>query len=68
MNFYLNIISSKISFLLNPLSKEGTCKVRNEIEAKRNEIKQNETKPNETKRNRSKRNETKCNVVSFPFV
>ena len=54
----LNTISSKISFLLNPLSKEGTCKVRNEIEAKQNEterneteVKQNETKPNETKRN-----------------
>jgi hypothetical protein len=31
----------KISFLLNPLSKEGTCKVRNEI-------KQNETKRNVT--------------------
>ena len=44
----------------------GTCKVRNEIETKRNrtkrnEIKQNKTKQNETKRNRSKRNETKCN-------
>ena len=45
---------------------KGTCKVRNEIETKRNrmkrnEIKQNETKPNETKRSGSKRNETKCN-------
>ena len=51
----LNTISSKISFLLNPLSKEGTCKVRNE------------TKLNKMKRNRSKRNEAKCSVVSFRF-
>ena len=41
----------------------GTCKVRNEIETKRNkternEIKRNETKPIETKRIFSK---TKCN-------
>jgi hypothetical protein len=39
----------------------GTCKVRNEIETKRNETEQNETKSNETKRNQSKRNETKRN-------
>ena len=37
----------------------GTCKVRNEIETKRNETKPNETKRNQTKRNQSKRNETK---------
>ena len=42
----------------------GTCKVRNEIETKRNELKRNEicrneTKSTETKRNLPKRNETK---------
>jgi hypothetical protein len=37
-------VCSKISFLLNPLSKEGTCKVRNEIETKRNQTKRNRTK------------------------
>jgi hypothetical protein len=43
----------------------GTCKMRNEIETKRNEINRNETKFTETKRNRTetkltetKRNET----------
>ena len=41
----LNTISSEISFLLNPLSKEGTCKVKNEIETKRNR-KRNEIKQN----------------------
>ena len=49
---------------------KGTCKVRNEIETKRNrmkrnEIKRNETKPIETKRNEFKRNETKRNEI-FP--
>ena len=34
----------------------GTCKVRNEIETKRNR-----TKRNQTKRNETDRNETKCN-------
>jgi hypothetical protein len=53
----LNTISSKISFLLNPLSKEGTCKVRNEIETKRSETKSNKTKRNEPDRNETKRNE-----------
>ena len=33
-----------------------TCKMRNEIETKRNEINRNETKFTETKRNKSKRN------------
>jgi hypothetical protein len=37
----------------------GTCKVRNEIETKRNEMKPNETKRNQTKRNETDRNETK---------
>ena len=41
--------------------KQSTCKVRNEIETKRNETERNETKSIETKRNRSKRNETKSN-------
>jgi hypothetical protein len=49
----------------NPLSKEGTYKVRNEMETKRNETKPNEAKRNQTKRNETERNETKCNVVSF---
>ena len=45
---------------------EGTYKVRNEIETKRNETKrneinENETTWNETKRNQQKRNETKRN-------
>jgi viroplasmin and RNaseH domain-containing protein len=53
----LNTISSKISFLLNPLSKEGTCKVRNEIETKRNRTKRNEIKQNETKPIEMKRSE-----------
>ena len=44
----------------------GICKVRNEIETKRNSTKRNETERNETKSNktkhhRTKRNETKCN-------
>jgi hypothetical protein len=40
----------------------GTCKVRNEIETKRNQSKRNETNRNETKpieTNETKRNETK---------
>ena len=41
----------------------GTCKVRNEIETKRNE-----TKSNETKQNQTKRNETTLHFVSFRFV
>jgi hypothetical protein len=39
-----------------------TCKVRNEIETKRNETngkKRNQSKRNETNRNETKRNETK---------
>ena len=38
--------------------KQGTCKVRNEIETKRNE----------TERNEIKRNETKRRYISFRFV
>jgi hypothetical protein len=41
----------------------GTCKVRNEIETKRNE-----TKRNRTKRNKIKRNEMKRRYISFRFV
>ena len=41
----------------------GTCKMRNEIKTKRNEINRNETKFTETKRYRNEidRNETKRN-------
>jgi hypothetical protein len=48
---------------MNRISK-GTCKVRNEIETKRNRTKRNETKRNETKRDvakKTKRNQTKRN-------
>ena len=38
----------------------GTCKVRNEIETKRNRTKRNEIKQNETKPNETKCNETNC--------
>jgi hypothetical protein len=34
-------VQVRFHFLLNPLSKESTCKVRNEIETKRNEAKRN---------------------------
>ena len=37
----------------------GTCKLRNEIETKRNEMKPIETKRNRQKRNETDRNETK---------
>ena len=48
----------------------GTCKVRNEIKTKRNEIKRNETKPNETKRNQTKRkrNQTKRNEIKKKYI
>ena len=50
----------------NTVEQQGTYKVRNEIETKRNETKRNqrkrnETKRNETKRKQQKRNETKRN-------
>ena len=38
---------------------QGTYKVRNEIETKRNEISENETKRNETKRNEINEMKTK---------
>ena len=43
------------------IQHNGTYKVRNEIETKRNETKRNQRKRNETKRNQQKRNETKRN-------
>jgi septal ring factor EnvC (AmiA/AmiB activator) len=46
-------------------AKQGTCKVRNEIETKRNEANRNETKPIETKRNETDRNETKPNETKI---
>ena len=45
----------------NTVEQQGTYKVRNEIETKRNETKRNQRKRNETKRNQQKRNETKRN-------
>jgi len=39
----------------------GTCKVRNEIETKRNQPKRNEINENETKRNQRNENEMKRN-------
>ena len=44
--------------LVDNLNMSGTCKVRNEIETKRNR----------TKRNQTKRNETTLHFVSFDFV
>jgi uncharacterized protein YlxW (UPF0749 family) len=41
--------------------KSGTCKVRNEIETKRNQSKRNQSKRNQSKRNEIDRNETKPN-------
>ena len=43
----------------------GTCKVRNEIETRRNEAKPNETKRNQTKRNETKPIETKRNKIKL---
>jgi hypothetical protein len=43
--------------------KQGTCKMRNEIETKRNEINRNETKFTETKRNQN----VSVNFVSISF-
>ena len=48
--------------------KQGTCKVRNDIETKRNRTKRNQTKRNETDRNETKQNQTKRNDISFRFV
>ena len=46
------------NFLSTPICM-GTCKVRNEIETKRNVT--NKKKTNQTKRNETKPIETKCN-------
>ena len=51
----------KVIILFTGVIFSGTCKVRDEIETKRNETERNEKKSNEMKRNRSKRNETKSN-------
>ena len=45
-----------------------TCKVRNEIETKRNRTKRNQTKRNETDRNETKQNQVKRPYISFRFV
>ena len=68
----------KVIILFTGVIFPGTCKVRDEIETKRNETKPNETKRNqtkwnetdrnETKRNPTKRNETKRRYISFRFV
>jgi hypothetical protein len=50
---------------MNMHTIQGTCKVPNEIETKRNETKPNETKRNQSKRNETDRNETKQNEI-FP--
>jgi hypothetical protein len=47
--------------------KKGTCKVRNEIETKRNETKPIETKPNETKRNKTKIETKLQNQIKWIF-
>ena len=61
MNLIINTI--EIICFINKLIHSGTCKMRNEIETKRNEINRNETKFTETKRNQNEidRNETKRN-------
>ena len=48
--------------------KQGTCKVRNEIETKRNETERNETKSNETKWNDVTFRFVSFRSVSFRFV
>ena len=53
--------------------RRGTCKMRNEIETKRNETKRNKSKRNSSKRNEIYRNETKSkrnevNFVSFRWI
>jgi hypothetical protein len=63
----MNFIYFRLSIFLNNISAyqniTGTCKVRNEIETKRNQ-----TKPIEAKRNQTKPIETKRNDVTFRFV
>ena len=45
----------------------GTCKMRNEIETKRNETKRNKSKRNEIYRNETKSKRYEVNFVSFRF-
>jgi hypothetical protein len=54
----LFFIDLTVHFISKNEKLTGTCKVRNEIETKRNETERNQTKSNETKRIFSK---TKCN-------
>ena len=54
-------------FTLVQGSVTGTCKVRNEIETKRNQSKRNETNRNETKPIETKRNQTKRNQTKLKF-
>ena len=55
-------------FPFRPTCSSGTCKVRNEIETKRNETERNEIKRIETKPIETRRNEIKRNDVTFRFV
>jgi hypothetical protein len=50
-------VKPHIILLLNTSRKQGTYKVRNEIETKRNETKSTKTKRNEINKNETKRNE-----------
>jgi hypothetical protein len=65
--FYFESDIAKV-FPFRPTCSSGTCKVRNEIETKRNEIERNEIKRNETDRNETKSNETTLHFVSFRSV
>ena len=61
-------VKPHIILLLNTSRKQGTYKVRNEIETKRNQQKRNETKRNEinemkTKPTKAKRNQRKQNEI-----
>jgi len=51
------------SLLVKLYISQGTYKVRNEIETKRNEINENETKRNQRKRNETKRNQRNGNEM-----
>ena len=57
----LFFIDLTVHFVSKNEKLTGTCKVRNEIETKRNETERNQTKSNETKRIFPKRNVTKKN-------
>ena len=51
-------------YIKNMQKKQGTYKVRNEIETKRNGTKRNEINEKETKRNEINKNETKRNEIN----